>query len=73
MTIPSRFIRPFAWLASVATTPVVHPCKRRRPDKREGPQDRADLYDWEDECGRLTANEVQTSLARSPGAVESIR
>lgn len=73
MTIPNRLVRPFAWLASMATTPPVHPFKPRRPDKREGPQGRADLYDWEDECGRLTASEVQTSLARSPGAVESIR
>lgn len=73
MTIPSSFIRRLAWLASMATPPPVHPVKPRRPDKREGPQDSADLYDWEDECGRLTANEVQTSLARSPGAVESIR
>ena len=73
MTITDRSLRPFDWLASVATTRLVHPFKPRRPDKREVPQDRADLYDWEDECGRLTANEVQTSLARSPGAVESIR
>ena len=73
MTIASRFIRRFACLAGVTTTSAVGPFKPRRPDKREGPQDRADLYDWEDECGRLTASEAHARLARSPGAVESNR
>lgn len=73
MTIPRRFIRPFAWLTSVATTPAVGSLRPRRPDSKERPRDKADLYDWEDECGRLTASEAQASLARSPGRVESIR
>lgn len=73
MTIASRFIRRFACLASVTTTPAVAPFKPRRPGSQEEPHDTAELYDWEDECGRLTASEAHACLARSPGAVESIR
>lgn len=73
MTIASRFIRRFACLASVATTPAGAPLKPRLPDRQEKPHDTADLYDWEDECGRLTASEAHARLARSAGAVESIR
>ncbi len=73
MTIPKPLIRPFVWLASVTSTRPAHPFKPRRADSQEGRRDKVELYDWEDECGRLTAREVQTSLAQSPGAVESIR
>ena len=66
-------IRSFARRGGVALALVLASLRPKRPDTGNAPHYAADLDDWEDECGRLTASEVQTSLARSPGAVESIR
>lgn len=64
MILPRGLIGQFAWLANVATTLRDAPFKPQRLDGQPGPHDAAELYDWEDECGRLTNSEVHPNLAR---------